>query len=155
LEEMNEAAEEALANPDPEIEQELERRHPLVERVTEFSLQLHETAEAEGWLPETAGQEHPVAELLAATMIAGPKLAGALNGRAWPPPVDFCAHTIVRLKRARGYFEDALRATESCHEEKLIKPEHLGPILAELIDFAQDTDALIAELRSRLEPGTD
>ncbi len=155
MEEINQAAEEAVANPDSELEEELEFKHPLVERVTEFSFQLHETAEAEGWLPDDAGLEHPVAELLDATMIAGPKLAGALNGRAWPPPVDFCAHTLVRLKRAREYFEDALRATESCHEEKLIKPEHLGPILAELIDFAQDTDALIAELRAKLERGTD
>lgn len=155
IEEMNRAGEEAQANPDPELEKELEFKHPLVERVTEFSLQLRKTAEAEGWRAENAGQEHPVSELLDATLIAGPKLAGALNGRSWPPEVDFCAHTIVRLKRARGYLEDALRATESCHEEKLIKPEHLGPILAELIDFVQDTDALIAELRAKLERGTD
>jgi hypothetical protein len=96
-----------------------------------------------------------VAELLDATMIAGPKLAGALNGQYWPPEIEFCAHTIVRLKRARGYLEDALRAVESCHEEKLIKPEHLRPILAELIDFCQDIDELLAELRAKLERGTD
>lgn len=155
IEEMNRTAEEAQANPDPEVEKELEFEHPLVTRVMEFSFQLSETAKAEGWRPEGAGQEHPVAELLDATMIAGPKLAGALNGQYWPPGVDFCAHTIVRLKRARGYLEDALRASESCHEEKLIKPEHMGPILAELIDFIQDTDELIAELRAKLERGTD
>ncbi|MDQ5981084.1 MAG: hypothetical protein QG602_4062 [Verrucomicrobiota bacterium] len=155
IEEMNRAGEEALANPDLEVEKELEFEHPLVERVMEFSLQLRETAKAEGWRPEDAGQEHPVSELLNATMIAGPKLAGALNGQYWPPEIEFCAHTIVRLKRARGYLEDALRAVESCHEEKLIKPEHLGPILVELGDFIQDIDALIAELRAKLERGTD
>jgi hypothetical protein len=96
-----------------------------------------------------------VTELLDATLIAGPKLAGALNGKYWPPEIEFCAHTIVRLKRARGYLEDALRAVESCHEEKLIKPEHLGPILVKLGEFIQDTDALIAELRAKLERGTD
>ncbi|RXK54436.1 hypothetical protein ESB00_00625 [Oleiharenicola lentus] len=155
IEEMNRAGEEALTNPDPELEQELEFEHPLVERVTEFALQLREAAQAEGWRPEDAGQEHPVTELLDATLIAGPKLAGALNGKYWPPEIEFCAHTIVRLKRARGYLEDALRAVESCHEEKLIKPEHLGPILVKLGEFIQDTDALIAELRAKLERGTD
>lgn len=155
IEEMNRGAEEELANPDPEVEKELEFEHPLVEQVVEFSLQLRETAKAEGWRPEGATHEHPVAELLDATMIAGPKLAGALNGQCWPPEVEFCAHTIVRLKRARGYLEDALRATESCHEEKLVKPEHLGPILTELIDFIRDIDELIAELRAKLEQGTD
>jgi hypothetical protein len=155
VEEMNRAAEEALANPDPEIEAEMNYRHPLVERVTELALQWRDLAEVEGWLPGDAGQEHPVAELLDATLIAGPKLAGALNGSYWPPEVDFCAHTIVRLKRARGYLEDALRASESCHEEKLIKPDRLGPMMAELVDFIRETDDLIAELRTKLERGAD
>ncbi len=155
IEEANRAAEEALQNPDPELEAELAIRHPLVERATELSLQLRGTAAEEDWLPENATQEHPVAELLDATMIAGAKLAGALNGQTWPPELEFCAHTIVRLKRARGYLEDALRATESCHEEKLIKPGHMGPILAELIDLKKDIDELIAELRAKLERGTD
>jgi hypothetical protein len=155
IEEANRAAEESLNNPDPEVEKELEFEHPLVVRMTEFSQQLRATAKAEAWRPVDAGNEHPVSELLDATMIAGPRLAGALNGQYWPPEVDFCAHTIVRLKRARGYMEDAMRAVESCREEKLIQPVHLGPILAELIDFMQETDELIAELRAKLEHGTD
>lgn len=155
IEEANRAAEEALQNPDPELEAEMNIRHPLVERATELSLQLRGTAKQEGWLPENATPEYPVAELLDATMIAGAKLAGALNGRAWPPPVDFCAGIIVRLKRARVYLDDALRATESCQEEKLVSPQHLGPIVVDLIDLAHDADEIIAELRARLERGMD
>jgi len=155
IEEMNRAGEEALANPDPELEQELDYEHPLVTRVTEFALLWRRTAKAEGWRPEHAGQEHPLNELLDASLIAGPKLAGALNGQYWPPEIEFCAHTIVCLKRARGFLEDALRATESCHEEKLIKPEYLGPIVVDLVDFIRETDELIAELRAKLERGTD
>lgn len=155
IEEMNRAGEEALENPDPEVEAELNYEHPLVERAIELSLQMLATAKAEGWLPENHTPEHPVAELLDATMIAGPKLAGALNGRYWPPDIEFCAHTIVRLKRARVYLDDALRAAESCQEEKLIKPEHLGPIVVDLIDLAHDADELIAELRTKLARGTD
>lgn len=155
IEEANRAAEEALQNPDPELEAEMNIRHPLVERATELSLQLRGTAKQEGWLPENATQEHPVAELLDATMIAGAKLTGALNGRSWPPPVDFCAGIIVRLKRARVYLDDALRATESCQEEKLVSPQQLGPIVVDLIDLAHDADEIIAELRARLERGMD
>lgn len=155
IEEANRAAEEAWQNPDPELEAEMNIRHPLVERATKLSRQLRGTARQEGWLPENATQEHPVAELLDATMIAGAKLAGALNGRAWPPPVDCCAGIIVRLKRARVYLDDALCATESCQEEKLVSPQHLGPIVVDLIDLAHDADEIIAELRARLERGTD
>jgi hypothetical protein len=155
IEEMNRAGEEALENPDPEVEAELNYEHPLVGRAIELSLQMRATAKAEVWLPESHTPEHPVAELLDATMIAGPKLAGALNGRYWPPEIEFCAHTLVRLKRARVYLDDALRAAESCQEEKLIKPEHLGPIVVDLIDLAHDVDELIAELREKIERGTD
>jgi hypothetical protein len=155
IEEANQAAEKALQNPDPELEAEMNIRHPLVERATELSLQLRGTAKQEGWLPEKATQEHPVAELLDAAMIAGAKLAAALNGQVWPPPVDFCAGIIVRLKRARVYIDDALRATESCQEGKLISPQHLGPIVVNLIDLAHDADEIIAELRARLERAAD
>lgn len=155
IEEMNRAAEEALANPDPELEKEMAFEHPLVTRVTGFSLALRRKAKARRWRPTDAGQEHPVTELLDAALIAGPKLAGALNGRYWPPEIDFCAHTIVRLKRARVFLEDALRAADSCREDQLIPPADLDLIVAALNDFVRDTDELIAELRAKLERGTD
>ena len=119
IEEANRASEEALQDPEnkEDMEAEWEDSHPFVERVSEFALRMRRTAEAEGWRPEGASSEHTVAELLDATLIAGPKLAGALNGREWPPPVEFCALDLVRLKRARGYLEDALRAADSCQED--------------------------------------
>ena len=155
IEEANRAAEEAMQNPDPEVEREMNLRHPLVERAMEQSGRIRHTAKEEGWIPAGASQEHPVVELVNAVMIATAKLAGALNGRAWPPSVDFCAGVIVRLKRARVYLDDALRATESCQEERLILPRHLGPIVVSLVDLAHATDGLIGELRERLARGTD
>jgi len=155
IHEANRAAEEALANPDPEVEKELEHEHSLVTQVTDFAWEWRRTAAAEGWRPEEANPEHPINELLDASMIAGPKLAGALNGYYWPPEIDFCAHTIVRLKRARGYLEDALRATESCREEKLIRQEYLESMVGALIQFIREADELIAELRAKLERGMD
>jgi len=153
--EANRAAEEALPNPDPEIEAALEAKHPLAERAFGLSGQVQGTAEAEGWVPDGASNEYPTAELVDATMIAAAKLAGALNGQTWPPPVDFCAGIIVRLKRARVCLDDARRATESCQEGKLITPQHLGPIVVELIDLAHEADMIIAELRARLDRGTE
>ena len=155
IDEMNRATEEALKNPDPEFEAELEAKHPLAERAFELSLQVQGTAEEEGWIPADASQKHPAAELSGAIMIAAAKLAGALNGRHWPPGIDECAGIIVRLKKAREYLDDALRAMESCQEEKLVNVQHLGPVLVEVIDLAHDADEIIAELRERLERGTD
>lgn len=155
IDELNAAAEEVLANPDPELEEQLRQRHPLVERLRELALQLHHTAKDERWVPEDASREHPVRELIHATMCAGAKLAGALNGGQWPPDLEISALTIVRLKKAREYLDDAVRALESCQEEKLLTPAQMGPVLAELTDAIMDTDALIAELRARLERGTD
>ena len=155
IEEMNRAGEEALKNPDPELEAEMDIEHPLAERAFELSLQVQGTAEEEGWIPDDASQEHPAAELSGAIMIAAAKLAGALNGRHWPPGIDECAGIIVRLKKAREYLDDALRAMESCQEEKLVNLQHLGPVLVEVIDLAHDADEIIAELRERLERGTE
>jgi hypothetical protein len=155
MEEVNRAAEEALANPDPEMEVELDLEHPLVKRVSELSFAMRRAAEEGKWRPAAASQEHPVSELLDATMIAGPKLAGGLNGRPWPPGIEFCAHTIVRLKRAGGYLEDALRAADACREDRLIPGALLDDWVRELQDCAEETDVLIAELRAKLERGID
>jgi hypothetical protein len=153
IEEMNRAGEETRN--DPELIAERKTKHPLAKRAYELTLQLMGESEASNWVPENANDEHPAADLINAVMKAGAKLAGALNGEEWPPGVEICASVIVRLKRARGYLDDALRAAESCREEKLITPGHLGPIVVELVDLAQEADELITELRAKLERGTD
>ncbi len=149
FEEMSDAGLEEAAETSGRME-----KHPLVDRATDLFYLLHELNETESWVTPEAQVEHPVRALIEATMGVGPKLAGALAGRRWPPPLDFCAMTIVRLKRVRGYLDDALAATESCREENLIPTERLGPIVVELIDLARDIDALIGELRVRLRGAT-
>lgn len=153
IEELNRATEEALEDPEALLAER--RQHPLAERAFEFSLGLAQEAEEQAWVPEGAGEEHPAAELVGATMKAAAKLAGALNGAEWPPSLDSCASIIVRLKRARVYLDDALRAMESCQDEKLIGPRSLGPILVEVIDLAHDADEIIEELRERLGERSD
>ena len=120
-----------------------------------MSLRLRREAKAGNWMPDDASEEHPVAELVSGVMKAGAKLAGALNGQDWPPEVESCASIIVRLKRARGYLDDAQHALESCQEQKLIDPARQSVILGEVGDITQETEAIIAELRARLERGCD
>lgn len=151
LAEMNRIAVEVTSAPSfDDLDTEEEPRHPLVEGVVELALRMRQTAIAEKWPTEGVGPEHPILELFDSALIAGPKLVGALHGGEWPPPLDCCAHTIVRLKRAREYLEDALRAAESCREEKLIRPELLQPWSQELTGYVGQVDDLIAELRERL-----
>jgi hypothetical protein len=153
IKEMNHAAEEAVN--DPGLRKEAEREHPLAAKAHELALQMMSEAEERGWVKEHDSEEHPVADLIGAVLKASAKLAGALNGDDWPPEIEFCAGTIVRLKKARVYLDDALRAMESCQEQKLTDTAWLGVVLVEVIDLAHEADIIIAELRARLERGTD
>ncbi len=152
LAELSAAADEAWRlNPDPDLEARLDRTHPLVETSHDLWERLHYLANEHGWVPADAQEEHPVVAMITSTMCVGPKLAGALNGDSWPPELEFCASAIVRLKRARGYLDDALLAAESCQEDDLIPLIHLGPLTVDLVDLAHEIDLLIAELRRRLD----
>jgi hypothetical protein len=155
VDEMNAAAAEAMANPDPDLEEELRQEHPLADQMFELSLRLMKEPDARGWVPPDAGEEHPLIELGASAAKTGAKLAGGLNGREWPPTVELCAGVIVRLKRAREFLDDALRAAEACAEEGLGEAVWLAAVRAELEQIARDCDGLIAELRAKLERGCD
>ncbi|MBK8477374.1 MAG: hypothetical protein IPL39_14065 [Opitutaceae bacterium] len=153
IEEMNNAAEELLT--DPEALDEENQAHPLAESAFDLSVALSQEVEDEHWVPKGASEEHPVVELETSVMKAATKISGVLNSETWPPPLDSCASIIVRLKRARVYLDDALRAMESCQEEKLIPLQRLGVYLVEIIDLAHDADEIIEELRERLEPDAE
>lgn len=153
--EMNRVAEEALLHPDPEIEEELAIEHPLAVRAHEFSIGVRRQIRASRLRPRGASEEHPLHELEFSLMLAGVKLAGALNGYRWPPDLDFCASTIVRLKRARGYFEDAGLAIDSCREMAGSRRLGLDEVEADVTALRKETEALIEELRERLKRGFD
>lgn len=153
IDELNRAMEEAAD--EPGLENLMDRRHPLAERAFEFSVRLHQEVDRRGWLPAGASPEHPVAELVAMTMAGSAKLAGALNGRDGLPLVRECAGCIVRLKRGRGYFDDALLAADACAAEEPIDKAWLESVRRELAEIAAATDGVIAELRDRLKRGWD
>lgn len=150
IEEMNQAAQEAAD--DPELDETVRQEHPLAVRARELSGRMALEPENRGWMSEESQSEHPVVEPVNSVWSASGKLAGALNGREWPPPVDRCGMAIAWLKRARGYLDDALAAVDACAEEKLTEPGWLAGVRTELAAIAGET---IADLRARLERGFD
>ncbi len=148
----NRAAEEAAGQ---ECGDGLDFDQPLAKQCFALAVRLMKEPEERGWLPADAGEEHPLVELGAAAAKAGTKLAGALHAGEWPPGLEFCASAIVRLKRAREFLDDALRAADSCAEEKLGEEKWLAEVSRELRELAEACDALIAELRAKLERGCD
>jgi hypothetical protein len=153
MEEMNRAGNAATGHSSQEAG--LKYLHPLATKAKDLGLQIMAESTEHGWLTDQDGEEHPVAELVNCTLKAGATLADALNGREWPPDIGFCASKIVRLIKARVYLDDALRAMESCQEQKLVDHDWLGIVLVEVIDLAHEADVIIAELRERLERNHD
>lgn len=153
IEELNRAAEEAAD--EPWASEEPEHKHPLAERAFELAVRLHRDVKQRGWQPADASPEHPVAELVAAVMKASAKMAGALNGEDYPPPVDICGQSIARLKRAARYLADAQLAAEACAEQRLTAADWLIGVRREIATLSGENDAVIAELRERLKRGFD
>ena len=128
---------------------------PAAQQAFELTTRLHRDVESVGWVPQEAGAEHPLVDLVSSVSCAGAKMAGALNGENWPPEVDTCASKIVRLKRARGFFEDAALALNACDEQELADAAWRAAIRREVEALTRTTDELIAELRARLDRGFD
>ncbi len=162
IEEMNAAAEEAMAEAEAESwkgEDPFERdRHPLVDRCIDLSVRIHHEVEAAGWLPEGAHEEHPIAEIVSASMCAGPKLGGALSIRGedeWPPDPLFAGDTLVRLKKGRAYLRDAIRGLDSADDEDLATPEWRAETRRQLAEILAEVHQLIAEVREVLAEEDD
>lgn len=148
--ELNAAGEAALNEAtDPE---DL-REHPLVEHCHELGSRIHDDIEKHGWLPEGSSEEHPFYALKHGVWFASAKLAGALNGRRdeWPPEALFAGDCLVRLKKARGYLQDAQRGLEAIEAEKLTDPTWWSPLRQELDALLQSVDDLIDEVRKVLK----
>jgi len=149
IDEMNRVANSAIG--EPELSDEIRHEHPLAANAKRVAGLIMETTEDRSWLTDADSEEHPVAELVNCTLKASAKLAGALNHHTWPPPIELCAHTIVRLTKARSYFDDAARAIESCQEQKLTEPIWLEIMLSEITSLAIKVDEIVAGLRERLD----
>lgn len=157
IDEMNAAAEDALANAkaDAWMADDEDRDHPLVARCSALHSRFRKDFEARGWLREGDPREHPLNELLIGVMFAGPKLAGALNSldddEDWPPEPLFAGGVLVRLKKARGHLRDALAGADAAAEQGLADAAWLAIARAEVVKLIAEVETLIAEVRSVLE----
>lgn len=157
VDQMNAAADEALKELEADswnAEEAEDRTHPLVERCTELWSRLVRETEERGWLTDAEPEEHPLREVVNGVMIAGPKLAGALNrlqDEDWPPEPLFAGDTLVRLKKARGHLRDALAGLTAAAEQGLASPAWLAVVRAEVVKLVAEVDALIDEVRAVLK----
>ena len=154
IEEINAAAEAALDEPpDPEED----RDHPLVEFAREFGIRIDREIKKNGWVKEHASEEHPLNALKHGIWFASAKLAGALNHRKdeWPPDSLIAGDTLVRLKKARSYLQDAKRGLESVEAEKLTEPSWCLPIRQELDGILRSVESFIGEVRVVLRDQND
>jgi hypothetical protein len=163
IEEMNAIAEEALVDLEAEKwkgeDPFDEKRHPLVEECSDLAIQLYHDVQNAGWVAEDSQHEHPLREIVNGVSSASAKLAGALGSAArhdeWPPQRDIAGNVIVRLKKARGYLQDALRGLESAEEEALATPKWRHETRMRVIDVLIQTEAFLREARAVLDPGDD
>lgn len=155
INEMNQAAAEAATQPASEADSFADREHPLAREAFELSLRLHADVEDRGWIPVDAPADHAVADLVGSLMSAAAKLAGALDGDDWPPPLVNCAAALVRLKRAHAHLEHAWVALAFCREHSLASPVWLAAVDREICALLEQAAALIVELRARLGRGFD
>ena len=161
IEEMNAAAEEALAEMEAEKWKNAdgappeEHWHPLVERCNALSDQMRHALETHGWLTDADPREHPLRELCDGVMIASAKLAGALGSMEddedWPPEAIFAGSALVRLKKARGHLRDALAGLAAADEQALAEPVWRAAMRAETMAIVVEVERLITEVRAVLE----
>ena len=152
IEEMNAAADQATSDAEAEKwKGEGRKKHPLAADCHEFALELRNT----DILPEGASEEHPLWEIANGVLFASGKLAGALNGcmgdEKWPPDKFSAPSTLIFLKKARRYLQDALRGLDAADEEGLASPEWRASIRKRLTSILTATQTLIEEARQELE----
>jgi hypothetical protein len=154
--EMNAAGEEALAeSATDDWKDDEDREHPLVARCGTLRERLHNDTRARGWLTADDAREHPLRELVDGVMIAGAKLAGALNTLddedEWPPEKLFAGSVLVRLKKARGHLRDALAGLDAADEQGLAEAVWRAEARTETRGVLEEVERLIAEVRAVLE----
>ncbi|HMO52362.1 MAG TPA: hypothetical protein PKE26_11525 [Kiritimatiellia bacterium] len=153
IEEMNEAAREALE--DPDMMEELDRKHPLAEQCFELGIRLFHEIKDHQWVEANAPQEHPLHEIEAGVQIAGAKLAGALNGiareREWPPDPMFAGDTLVRLKKARRHLKDALAGLDAADEQRLADSAWRSQTRRDIEHILSAVQQAIDDVRASLE----
>jgi len=155
IDELNAICEEALEEYQSEAwKDDDDERHPLVEQCSDLAVSLRHDVYKGDWLPADVHREHPLIEIVNGISSASAKLAGALamsDPGEWPPDILTAGNVLVRLKKARGYLRDAMRALDSAEEESLANPMWRHQTRLKIIDILAEVQDLIREVRGVLE----
>jgi hypothetical protein len=151
IEELNQAADEALEELEEEGWEEAED-HPLVEQCTGLALKVSQDLHKSGWEPDGYVPESPLNEISGGLQIASAKLAGALlpMDEEWPPRLEAAGHVLVRLKKARDCLRDALSGLDAADEENLGVSAWRKAVRQETLDLLDQVLEFIDEVRNSL-----
>ncbi len=143
----------SCADMDGDDEVDWDERHPLYDRMHNFSIRLHREAQEKGYMDAPADGSgdalSPVQNLVFACMELGAKLAGALNGlsRGIDPEPGL---VIAWLKRGLPIVDRALSACEQSLAEETADSEWVNGARTELFEVRAGMLDLIQEFRRQL-----
>ena len=128
---------------------EWDNRHPLYERMHNFTMRLTKEAQESGLMEGDDNSPTPVQNLVFAAMDLGAKLAGALNGlsRGIEPEPGL---VIAWLKRGLPILDRALSACEQADTEKRADANWINSARKELFEIRSTMLNLIQEFRNQL-----
>ncbi len=157
IEEMNDAAESALDEPEPEPDparegidwirtEDGEISHPLQHRCFESSMKVWDKVKA---LSEGKFSDPDVTQFISEFQITGAKLAGALNGIAQGRGSADAGFIVACLKRALDHLHKSQAGLESVAQKRSLPEQLVMESRQELFELREGILRLMDEFRGR------
>jgi hypothetical protein len=157
IEEMNAAAEEALAEPEPEPDPHREGidwvrdkhghlHHPLQQRCSESMMKFWKRVDK---LKGAKAEDKDLAQFIGEWMTTGAKLAGALDGIAQERGTADAAFVVACLKRALDHLHKSQAGLEAVAPKKLLPDKAIAAARQELFEIREGILKLMDEFRGR------
>ncbi len=157
IEEINAACEDALDEPEPELDPHREGIdwirgedgrpvHPLQHRCSQSATRIWRQLREHGFENYT---DSDLTEFMTEFRITGAKLAGALNPLARGAPVCDASLTVALLKRALDHLHKSQAGLEALALRKLLSGTLLAQARNELFEIREGILGLVDEIRGR------
>jgi hypothetical protein len=121
--------------------------HPLQRRSSEVAMEMWRYCKDRGLMREEGDEDLHKMIFEAQTLSA--KLAGALNGLAYGDDLCEAGMIVASLKRALGYLNKSLAATDKVAGKSLIEPERLDAFRKALFEIRQEMLTLMERFREQ------
>jgi hypothetical protein len=157
IEEMNQACDEALDDPEPELDparegldwmrtEDGDLKHPLQHRCKESAMRFWDETEALG---DTVSQDTHVVQFITEWLTTGAKLAGALDGVARGEAFHEAAFLVAYLKRALDHLHKAQAGLEAAAQKAVLPEKLVGEARTELFEIREGILKLMDAFRGR------